>query len=98
MTEERIMTKHPDEGKSGVNISKNKYDIVRKAIIGILNQSRDMTFSELGKAVNRELEGKFDGSVSWYYTTVKLDLEARGIVERVDKSSPQRLHLISFPE
>lgn len=31
------------------------------------------------------------GSVSWYTTTVKLDLEARGELERVPGSRPQRL-------
>lgn len=31
------------------------------------------------------------GSVSWYVTTVKLDLEVKGELERVAKSSPQRL-------
>jgi hypothetical protein len=31
------------------------------------------------------------GSVTWYVTTVKLDLEARGEIERVSGSRPQRL-------
>jgi hypothetical protein len=35
----------------------------------------------------------FEGSVSWYVTTVKLDLETRGVVERVPGQKPQRLRL-----
>jgi hypothetical protein len=31
------------------------------------------------------------GSVSWYTTTVKLDLEVRGEIERIEGSKPQRL-------
>ena len=36
---------------------------------------------------------KFDGSISWYVTTIKLDLEARGIIERIPKKRPQTLKL-----
>ena len=34
-----------------------------------------------------------EGSISWYVTTVKLDLEARGLIERVPRSRPQRLRM-----
>ena len=37
----------------------------------------------------------FDGSISWYVTTVKLDLEAKGMIERIPKVSPQQLRLKS---
>ena len=33
--------------------------------------------------MERKLEGKFDGSIPWYMEGTKLDLEARGIIERV---------------
>jgi len=39
------------------------------------------------------LQSSFDGSISWYVTTVKLDAEARGLIQRVPKSRPQRLRL-----
>jgi hypothetical protein len=91
--EEKIMTLHPEEGKSGVNISRAKYDQIRETIVAALTEHHDMTFADLGADVSRRLEGSFDGSISWYYTTVKLDLEARGIVERVGKGSPQRIRL-----
>lgn len=87
------MTLHPEEGKAGVNISRKKYDLMRETIVAALKERQEPTFSELGDEVNRRLEGRFEGSVGWYYTTVKLDLEARGIVERVGKGSPQRLRL-----
>lgn len=93
--EERIMTMHPQEGKCGVNISQKKYDAVRTAIIDSLSGENVMTFGELNQAVHQELEGKFEGSISWYFTTVKLDLEARGTIERVGKSSPQQIRLVA---
>ncbi|MDX1416651.1 MAG: hypothetical protein R3293_20795 [Candidatus Promineifilaceae bacterium] len=87
---EKILTRHP-ENKQGVNIDKNKYDAIRKAILDALNVHQEIRFKDLADAVDQELEGNFVGSIPWYVTTVKLDLEARGIIERVPKSSPQRL-------
>jgi hypothetical protein len=43
--------------------------------------------------VEKEVRGKFEGSVMWYVTTVKLDLEARGDVKRVPNSRPQIVKL-----
>jgi hypothetical protein len=92
--EPRILTLHP-QGKEGVNICKEKYDLIRQAIVGSLKDSGELTFSELGTEVSRRLEGNFQGSLSWYYTTVKLDLEARSVIERIGKKSPQRLRLVA---
>jgi hypothetical protein len=93
MTEDKIMTLHPEKGKRGVNISRAKYDLMRETIVDTLSESHEMTFGELGDDVAGRLDGRFDGSIGWYYTTVKLDLEARGVVERVGKVSPQRIRL-----
>jgi hypothetical protein len=90
---ERIEKLHPDPNKSGVNISRAKYNRVREAIISALSDQPELTFSELGGKVNMQLDGQFEGSVEWYFTTVKFDLEARGIIERVGRSSPQRIRL-----
>lgn len=94
MPEEKVMTLHPDEDKSGVNISKLKYDDMRSAILKALEEKDELTFSELGDAVGRQLAGHFDGSIGWYFTTVKLDLEARGVIERVKGNRPQRIRLV----
>jgi hypothetical protein len=92
--EEKVLTLHP-QGKSGVNISKAKYDTISRAIQDSLRTRRSMTFKEVTEEVGRMLEGSFDGSISWYVTTVKLDLEARGIIERIPNSTPQRLRLVA---
>ena len=92
--EEKILTLHP-QGKSGVNISRAKYDTISRAIQDSLRAHQNMTFNELTEEVRRRLEGSFDGSISWYVTTVKLDLEARGLIERIPKSAPQRLRLVA---
>jgi len=92
---EKIMTLHP-EGKAGVNISKAKYDQVRGAIEGALRAKNELTFQELLDAVGEGLEGKFQGSIPWYATTVKLDLEARKVIERVPHSRPQLLRMVEL--
>lgn len=91
--QDRIQTLNPDPRKAGSNISRVKYDQVRQAIISALQQAGELSFTELRSAVEGQLEGQFDGSISWYYTTVKLDLEARGIVVRHGSGSPQQLGL-----
>ncbi len=87
-----IRTLHPEK-KQGVNISKEKYEIIRKAILCALQAQKEMTFMNLSRAVEKEVNGNFEGSVTWYVTTVKLDLEARGKVKRVPNSRPQLVRL-----
>ena len=91
--EETILTLHP-QGKQGANISRAKYDVIRGAILETLDTQGTVTFSALTEAVSEQLQGTFDGSISWYVTTVKLDMEARRLIERVPGSSPQELQLV----
>jgi hypothetical protein len=88
-----IRTLHPAK-KQGVNISKEKYEVIHRAIISALSQNGEMPFMKLARAVEKELQGKFDGSVTWYVTTVKLDMEARGEIWRVPHSRPQVVKLV----
>jgi hypothetical protein len=90
---DKIQTQHPDPKKQGVNIERSKYDAVQAAIVDALNIEGELTFNELMKAVEQRLGGHFEGSINWYFTAVKLDLEARGVIEVKAKSSPQRIRL-----
>lgn len=45
--------------------------------------------------VGDKLKGSFDGSVAWYVEVVKLDLEARKMIERVPGTRPQQIRLVS---
>ena len=73
--------RHP-QGKKGVSISKAKYETMKKTILAVLGKGT-LTHNDLTAAVERKLEGKFEGSIPWYMEGTKLDLEARGIIERV---------------
>ena len=88
-----VKTLHPEK-KQGVNISREKYEIIRKTIMSVLRADKEMTFMKLSRAVEKEVRGKFEGSVLWYVTTVKLDLEARGEIKRVPNSRPQLVRLV----
>ncbi|HKG53844.1 MAG TPA: hypothetical protein VKB04_06260 [Anaerolineales bacterium] len=88
-----IHTLHPQK-KQGVKISKEKYEIIRKAILCVLQTEKEITFMNLSRAVEKQVNGNFEGSVTWYVTTVKLDLEARGQVKRVPNSRPQLVKLV----
>ena len=90
---EMIRTLHPEK-KQGVNISKEKYEIIRKAILAVLRAQKEISFKNLSCEVEKEVNGKFEGSVMWYVTTVKLDLEARGTLRRVPNSRPQLIKLV----
>lgn len=86
--EERVLTKHP-AGKKGVSISKTKYDVTLAAIKNCLS-GKELTYTQLSEAAEKMLEGKFEGSIPWYVVVVKLDLEARGLIERIPNTRPQR--------
>lgn len=96
--EDRVYAQHPNPDKQGVRISRDKYDAVRKAIEEALGREGTLTFTELRRAVADALDDRFEGSVGWYYTTVKLDLEARGVIERVPGARPQQLRLSASSE
>ncbi len=89
--DDKILTKHP-QGKKGVNISREKYDAMRKTIVRILGR-RALTHDELTSAVEASLTGKFDGSIPWYMEATKLDLEAKRVIERVAGKGPTRYRL-----
>ena len=92
MTTGKILTRHP-LGKRGRNIDRNKYDTLKEAIISALWKD-ELTHTELFGRLNKSLKGKFSGNISWYGETVKLDLEARNLIERTS-SKPQKYRLKS---
>ncbi len=87
-----ILTLHP-EGKKGVNIDLGKYNLIKETIINIVHSNGEISYQEMNKVAIEELMHKFSGSIPWYVVTVKLDLEARGILERIPNTRPHRLRI-----
>ena len=90
---ERVLTLHPS-GKQGVRIERVKYDAMVAALLAVTPATAPgVPFRGLADRVRPHLPAEVfpaGVSVSWYVTTVKLDLEARGALRRL-KGSPQRL-------
>jgi hypothetical protein len=81
-------------GKNGVSVERWKYDRVRAAILDVLAERGEVPFQpDLARLVEPRLGADWQGNTSWYTTSVKLDLEARGEIERVPGRTPQRLRL-----
>lgn len=93
--EERVLCQTPTPGKQPTRIPRWKYDTVRRAILEALSSSGDsMAFKDLPAEVSRMLsaeERERLGSVSWYTTVVKLDLEVKGELKREPGTRPQHL-------
>ncbi|MEM9887059.1 MAG: hypothetical protein AAF849_14285 [Bacteroidota bacterium] len=89
-SEEKIMTSHP-QGKKGVHILKRRYDFIKDFIVKTVEEHGEISYQQLNDLAVESLTKSFDGKVGWYLVTVKLDLEARNILERVPKSSPHRV-------
>ena len=91
-SDELFLTVQPE--KQNVGIDKTKYNAVHNAILVNLQRYGSMTFTQLGALVEEDLHDTFSGSILWYYTTVKLDMEAHGEIRRVPNSRPQLIDIV----
>lgn len=96
--EEKVVCETPTPGKKPTRIHKWKYDLLRRIILDILSDSVDgVEFRGLSSFIDARLSTEQRsnlGSVSWYTTTVKLDMEVKGDIERVPGAKPQRLRVV----
>ncbi|MBD1367248.1 hypothetical protein IDJ77_25780 [Mucilaginibacter sp. ZT4R22] len=86
MKEPTTQTLHPDAGKTNKVISLEKYETIKAAILEVLKDG-DLSHTQLMEALYQRVNGHFTGNAHWYGETVKLDLEARGLIQR-SKSKP----------
>lgn len=86
-----IQTLHPQEGKTNKKISLDKYTFIRDNLLAILAEF-ELTHTVLMEELYARVKDNFEGGVQWYGETVKLDLEARQIIERT-KTKPEKYRL-----
>lgn len=90
--ENRIQIQQPD-GSPGETMLKSTYEQVSAAVQTALN-GRTLTADELVSEARIMLGSDFEGSVEAAINTVRLDLEARKVVETVDGSQPLQYQLV----
>jgi len=87
------------DGSPGGRLARDKYDAVKKVLLDVIPKNAEgVPFRELAGHVQRALPRAMlpaKGSASWLATTVKLDLEGRGVLERIPGSKPQRLRRVT---
>ena len=88
MKDEVVHTMHPEAGRKNKNISRRKYEIIKEAITEAL-RNQELTHTELVKGLEKNLGKTFPENISWCTMTVKLDLEARGVIERTSSKPPK---------
>lgn len=97
--EDRIACRTPAEGRDGTtNIPKWKFDLLRTAILKIVGAAGPdgMLNKDLRDAVGAALSAEDLerlGKLGWHVVTVKLELEVRGEIARMDAKGPMRIVL-----
>jgi len=77
---------HPDPEKQGTRVTKTTYETYKEALLKVIPASEGgVEYGSLSKSVVPYLTDELveNTSQGWWVTTVKLDLEARGMIERV---------------
>ncbi|MGB1253707.1 MAG: DUF6958 family protein [Candidatus Promineifilaceae bacterium] len=88
---------HPNPSKKGTRVTKRYYEAYRAALLEVIPSSEEgVFFSDLPKAVDPHIAADIaeNTSTGWWTTTVKLDLEARGLIERIAGKGKQRVRRV----
>lgn len=96
MPDDRIQLRHRDPSKKTATIARDSYAVARRTILELVPaEEPGITLNDYLDAVATRLP-KVKGwdpslSASWYAMAMKLDLEARGELKRINNRPPQRL-------
>ena len=100
MTEpvDKTYCRNPDPSKAGVNIPTYKFDLIHAAIRSVVGAKgaeghalKDLT-AAVSEVLTAEQKDKI-GKLGWHMMAVKLEMETRGDLVRLPKTTPQRLKL-----
>ncbi|MEX0311918.1 MAG: hypothetical protein AB3N17_16905 [Tateyamaria sp.] len=94
---DKVACRTPAEGRDGVtNIPAWKFDTVRAAILDALGDGpiKAMTLKDaVGERLSADTLDSL-GKLGWHVVTVKLELEVRGEIERLDVKGPQQIRAV----
>lgn len=93
------------DGLDGWTISLEQYELLIEVILGTIDAFADQDGTVPLKVIVNEAQNTLgshpafpNGRLSNYVRYTKVDLEARGLVERIPRSSPQRVRRTHKPE
>lgn len=69
-------------GRKGILISAQAYRELGYFILGTISSNRYLQFSELLARAPKTIPGIDDYNIPWYILQLKLDLEARGLLQK----------------
>ncbi|WP_299298231.1 hypothetical protein [uncultured Tateyamaria sp.] len=94
---EKVACRTPAEGRTGeTRIPAWKFEAVRAAILDTLKDG-PIRYADLNAAVADRLDADtLDrlGKLGWHVVTVKLEMEVRGEIERLDVKGPQQIRAV----
>lgn len=96
MAADEVQLRNPDPGKRTTSVARNTYAVARRTVLAVVPaEEPGITLDDyLAEMTSRlpKAEG-WDRSLSpgWYAMAMKLDLEARGELRRINRKPPQRL-------
>lgn len=89
-----VQALHPDPAKQGPRVDREAYEAYRAALLEVIPADADgVPFGELARRIAPLVPEAVRERTSpgWWATTVKLDLEARGLIERIEGRGKQRV-------
>lgn len=94
---EMFQALHPDPNKQGARVTKATFDAYREALLKLIPADEEgvelqSLFNEVAPLVPADIVE--NTSPGWWTMTVKLDLEARGVIERVPGPGRQRVRRV----
>ena len=96
-SDDKVVCQTPTPGKQPTRIDRWKCDLVHSAILAFIPANdQGVEFRDLPGLMEKHIDSadlEKLGSVSWYTTTVKLDMEVKREIEQIPGSKPQRLRL-----
>jgi len=95
---EMVELLNANTGRAGGRLPKRRYDAMRNALLKAIPRLKSgVAYKDLNARVIPLLPRWWEQegwSVSWHVATVKLDLQARGLVENVPGARPMHVRLV----
>ncbi len=94
--DDRIQLHHPDPSKKTARMARDTYAVARRTVLDVVPAEEpgialDAYLGEVAKRLPMAEGWDHSLPARWYAMAMKLDLEARGELKRINKRSPQRL-------